>query len=251
MIHGMSPRQRRHYEKAPIVEAVIDIQVEVSDPSKTDSVARLADRLKNEFGTRIPVRQLHMGFKVDPEGGSEFSKSEGILGWRLDNQKKDRVLQLKSIGFTYSHLAPYSDWTTFSTEAEALWNDYVYETGATRVRRTAVRVINRLPKIPEGASINEYLQILPLIPESLPRRIDSMFLQVRMPFPSAHPNANASIGLYSAEEDPNVPILDIDLFVQQPTPVGKEVFGIVNLLGDAKDEIFEACITDKIRELIT
>jgi uncharacterized protein (TIGR04255 family) len=65
----MSPsKARRHYKKAPIAEAVIDIRVENDRSVSIEDVESLADSVKSEFPTRLPLHQLQMGFQVNPSG---------------------------------------------------------------------------------------------------------------------------------------------------------------------------------------
>jgi uncharacterized protein (TIGR04255 family) len=241
---------RRHYRKAPIVEAVIDLQIDTPHPT-LKQVQKLADRLADQYASRVPINQLQMGFQLPPDSaGAEFSSQQSILGWRFDNSNKDRVLQLRTTGFTYSHLAPYSDWVTFSKEAEALWTEYVRDLHSERVRRTGVRIINKLPEMPQDAALIDYLNLFPVIPNALPSSTRAMLLQLQILMPDLDPDGVLSLGLYSDQANENQMILDIDLFVQRSISANEEVFSLVNRLGDAKDVVFEACITDKIREVI-
>jgi uncharacterized protein (TIGR04255 family) len=118
--------ERRHYNNAPITEAVIDIQVENVEGRDLKNVTIFADRLKEEFPTRLPVFQLQMGFQADALGGGhQFSNDQQNLGWRLNSKSRPRVLQIRTNGFTYSHLPPYTTWEEFSAEASDLWSQYV------------------------------------------------------------------------------------------------------------------------------
>lgn len=244
-------RPRRHYTKPPIVEAVIDIQVDVPDATQTAQVDALADKLKGRYASRIPIRQAEMRLEIRPEGTPEFSNQHSILGWRFDTEKKDRVLQIRTGGFTYSHLAPYTDWPTFSAEAKSLWEEYLIAAKPGAVHRIAVRVINRMPQIPEGAQIDEYFNLYPLVPETMSNTLDGMFLQVRSAYKGADPDAKLVLNFYSDQSNSNQFMLDIDLFVDRKIePNEASVFAILDVLGRSKDDIFERCITDKVREVI-
>jgi len=247
----MSPSQaRRHYKKAPITEAVIDIQIENGNSSDLKDVERLALRLKDEFSTRLPIHQLQMGFQVSAGADPEFLKDQQVLGFRLD--RPGRVIQFRTTGFSYSHLPPYSDWPTFSAEAENYWSMYVAEFKPTRANRMAVRMINRLPIPSADIRLETCLNFYPTLPDSLPTDAQSLFMQLQLPMKHVDANAVAVLGLYSAPPVPNenAIMLDIDLIIQRSIPIGEDVFKTLNVIGEAKDDIFEACITDKIRELI-
>jgi uncharacterized protein (TIGR04255 family) len=240
--------ERRHYENAPVTEAVIDVQIE---PLSNDlqGIDRLASSLKSQFPTRLPIRFLQMGFQVGSGTSDEFSNEQQNVGFRLD--RPGRVLQVKTTGFTYSHLPPYSNWPAFSGEAQEYWSMYVAEVQPVRANRMAVRMINRLP-LPKGSvRLDTCLNLYPTLPDSLPSDTQSLFMQLQIPMKHIDEGAVAVLGLYNAPVVPeqNAIMLDIDFFVQRSVPID-EVFNVLNRLGDTKDDIFEACITDAIRELI-
>lgn len=244
-------RPRQHYDRAPIVEAIIDIQVEVPDATQTAPVDALAESLRGRYASRLPIHQAQMRLDLDKEGPAAVSNEHSILGWRFDTEKKDRVLQIRRGGLTYSHLEPYTDWETFRSEAKPVWEEYLAATKPSAVRRMAVRVINRMPEMPEGAQIKDYFNLLPVIPATLPQSVDGIFLQIRMGYAAADPDAKLIANLYSDQTRPNQLIFDIDLFVERRVdPSHPTVFETVDNLGYAKDAVFEACITDKVRELI-
>lgn len=243
-----APKVRRHYSKAPIVEAIIDIQVGGDEVIRIEDVAVLADTLQGEFPARLPMHRFQMGLQVAPDGPS-FSNEQETLGYRLD--RPGRVLQLKTNGYTYSHLAPYSDWPTFSGEAEKYWRLYWRDLRPKQAVRLAVRIINRVP-LPSGDfSLDSCLNLYPSIPASLPRDIQSFAMQVQVPMRHVDDASIAILQLYGAPPTPNQAsiMLDIDFIIQKVIPI-EEVFENLNVLGDAKDEIFESCITDAVRELI-
>jgi len=244
------PKVRRHYARAPIAEAVIDVHVDNDRAVSIEKVEQLADSLKSEFGTRLPLHQLQMGFQVNPNGETEFSKEQQVLGYRLD--RAGRVLQFRTNGFTYSHLPPYTDWTTFSTEAEKYWSVYTKEMCPSRASRVAVRMINRVP-LPDGdIRLDSCLNLYPTIPDSLPSDLQSLAMQLQLPMKHVDDAAFAVLQLYNApptSESRSI-MLDIDFIIQRSISID-EVFSTLNVLGDAKDDIFESCITDTVRELIS
>ncbi|WPO39595.1 TIGR04255 family protein [Tardiphaga sp. 42S5] len=243
-----APRPRKHYDNAPVVEALIDIQVEDSAIMR-EEVEALADSLSAVFPTRLPLHQVQMGFEVAADREPEFLNEQMIVGYRLD--RPGRVLQLKTNGFSYSHLPPYSDWLTFSSEAMGYWKAYQSALAPRWANRVAVRMINRLP-LPSGdIRLAKCLNFYPTLPDSLPSDARSLFMQLQLPMPQVDPDALTILGLYSAPPapGPNAIMLDIDFIVQRKISID-EVFGILERLGDCKDEIFEACITDEIRKLI-
>jgi len=245
-----APKVRRHYSKAPIVEAIIDVQVGGEKTIPIEEVEGLADTLKAEFPTRLPLHRFQMGFEVAPQWQPSFSNQQENLGYRLD--RAGRVLQLKTNGYTYSHLAPYSDWPTFSAEAENYWQLYRQALEPTQANRVAVRVINRVPLPAGDFPLDSCLNLYPSIPASLPPGIQSFAMQVQVPMKHIDDASIAILQLYGIPPAPNQDsiMLDIDFIIQKLIPIDN-VFELLNVLGDAKDDIFESCITDAVRKLIS
>jgi uncharacterized protein (TIGR04255 family) len=245
---------RRHYKNAPITEAVIDIQIDNVAGKTIDDVTRLADSLKNHFPVRTPVFQLQMGFQAEVPGTTspQFHNDTQNLGWRLNSKTQPHVLQIRTNGFTYSHLPPYSNWETFSAEAEDLWSQYVDEIAPQTAKRLAVRVINKLPVSATDGEMNSILNLYPWLPDGLPQDLRGLSMQLQVPMKHVDENALLNLALFTGLAFPGDAglILDIDLFIEKSVPVGSQVFEIMNKLGLAKDDVFEACITDKIRERI-
>jgi uncharacterized protein (TIGR04255 family) len=242
-----APKQRRHYSRAPIIEALIDIQIAESAVMR-EEVESLALTF-SEFPTRLPLHQLEMGFELSPDRPPNFSNEQSLLGYRLD--RPGRVLQLKTRGVSYSHLPPYSDWSSFSSEANKYWDAYSAVFHPRSVDRIAVRMINRLPLPVGDIRLEKCLNFYPTLPDSLPSDAQSLSMQLQLPMPKIDPNALVILGLYSAPPapGPNAIMLDIDFIIQRSIAT-EDVFSLLATLGDAKDDVFEACITDEIRKLI-
>src|ERR1700733_4656695 len=166
----MSEFSRPHYEKAPIAEALIDIRVANPDALTLDQLTAAADALAGEFPSRHPIQQLMFGFQAAaPSAAHGFMNNQEQIGWRLHNKAQDRVLQLQRIGFTYSHLPPYTDWATFRDEAHGCWDIFQRTVSAALpANRIAVRVINKIPTPTAEIALEDYLKVYPVVPDKLP-----------------------------------------------------------------------------------
>ncbi len=243
---------RRHYANAPITEAVIDIQIDNVSGKTIEDLTTLADRLKDEFPVRLPVYQLQVGFQTDAVGEISQHQDKQSLGWRLHSKDQKRVLQIRTNGFTYSHLPPYSNWETFSAEAVALWNSYLSAIEPQSARRLAVRVINRLPVDSSDGDLSTVVNVYPRVPDKISAEARSLAVQLQLPVVTVDKDALLNLSLFTGftSNSEGGLILDIDLFIERPTAIGPQIFETINKLGNAKDDIFEACITDLIRERI-
>jgi uncharacterized protein (TIGR04255 family) len=242
----------RHYTNAPIVEAIIDLRI--AQPSGVDLqvLKSFSDLMKDQFPTTKEISSVTMGFQHLKQG-SEGQFLTQQVGLRLENNRGDRVLQVQRIGFTYSHLAPYSNWNSFRDEAKALWSRYLAATGIAAVTRLAVRVINRLHIPAPIAELSRYSNLVARLPDGIPTHPDAFFTQVQLNGSTWADGCSVLVdaGAVPQTEGKVELLFDFDIFVEATKDASSnELWQLLDKLSAAKDDLFEACITDKTRELI-
>ncbi|AHI65521.1 TIGR04255 family protein [Burkholderia thailandensis] len=245
----------RHYPKAPITEALIDLQVAFTSPPEYSDFARYAKSLAPTFPSSSPINVLQVKFEdgVVKAQDSSSDSTMAKVGVRLTSAANDRILQAQRRGFTYSHMPPYSRWSSFSAEAKVQWDQFVTAFRPSTVTRAAVRYINRIVIPSPSADIKEYFRLYPLVPEDMPQTITGSFMQLVMPQSDISSSASAVINF--ALEPQSAPgtlsfLLDFDVFSAcQLAPSGDEVWSTLAQLRSRKNELFEASITNAAREL--
>lgn len=245
-----------HYNKAPIVEAVIDIQTRFKVPPTKERFEAYQSRLAEQFPIKAPIQLLKMGFSNqagENEGWrSDFNQTE--VGLRLSPADNSRVLQLQSTGFTYSHMPPYTEWETFEPEARMLWGVFVEMLEPLIITRFAVRFINRINVPLVSIELSDYFNLYPNIPKDISQGINGMFMQLQVPQLDLDPEAMAVINLAITEPeqaDQVSVLLDFDIFrVEEMDPQSEKVWAALQQFRLRKNSLFEACITDDTRELI-
>lgn len=244
-----------HYDKAPIVEAVIDIQTRFKEPPDMGRFEAFQAQVAERFSNKEPIQLLKMGFnQAGREAGWETKFNQSVTGLRLSPADKSRVLQIQGTGFTYSHMPVYTSWEKFEPEARQLWKIFVDICEPKVVSRCAVRFINRVNIPLKQIELKDYFHIYPNIPDNIPQHVSGMFMQLQMPQVDLGPKAMAIINL--AVTDPEQPdqvsvLLDFDVFrVEDIDPLSDEVWESLNKFRSRKNLLFEACITDNTRELI-
>lgn len=244
---------RRHYTRAPIAEAVIDLRVESPPSAAISAFDPLVESLSDKFPIRGAIRTVHLGVMALPENAPQFQAGHHDVGIRLDSAAKDRVLQLQLAGFTYSHLPQYTSWPTFRDEARELWDRYLNATGAKLVTRTAVRVINRLLLPGPTVDPSMYSNLGIREPDNLGLNPQSFIAQLQT---SANERVEGgqviiNFGLTPAPDQKFELLLDFDVFVEgQRASESPDLWSLLDRLSDIKDDIFESCITDETRSLI-
>lgn len=243
------------YKNAPIVEAVIDFRTTFGEPPAFERFQALAHNLAAEFPQVQPMNEIRMAFEHDANGLTSNTSAEAS-GLRLTSAKGDRVLQLRKNGMSYSHGMPYTEWDIFVGGLLPIWNRFVTEFGVTQVVRSATRYINRII-VPYGMDVSEYLNLTPNLPTLL-ARTEGYFCQLVCPQTDLGPewkaivNTGIEAGSFQKPDAESAGVLlDIDLFCVAPISTDQEsVVRMLDQLRLRKNQIFEACITDKVRETI-
>jgi len=154
---------------------------------------------------------------------------------------------------TFSHLAPYRSWKAFSNEARPLWERYVESVKPEAVTRVALRYINRIYIPLQNYELMDYFRLYPQIPEKIPQDITGFFMQFQMPQTDLTKNGMAVINIAATpprEDGAQGVILDLDVFATcELQPSTTEIFDLLEIIRIRKNELFEACITDRSRDL--
>ncbi|MBE9006332.1 TIGR04255 family protein [Fortiea sp. LEGE XX443] len=241
---------RKHYSRAPITEALIDIQVQLPQDVKLDVLAQVYSSIKTKYSKREEM----LVFQGQMIAGASFgaTASQSQIGYRVVSDDQKQILQVRLDGFTFSRLAPYDCWETFRDEAKRLWSIYQSLTNPAAITRLAVRYINRLDIPLPVSDLNNYLRTFPEVSSDLPQGLSGYFMQLQIP----QEKLETMLVLNQALVPPPSPdfisiLLDLDLFVEQDIPKDeKELWEIVEQMHEQKNKAFEACITEHTRELI-
>jgi uncharacterized protein (TIGR04255 family) len=240
------------YAKAPITEALIDIQVRSSKDLSLAELEKLSVLGGDDYHLAKPLYRARVSAQVDDAENISAEATKTQRGWAFANVAKVQVWQAKLDGFTFSRLAPYEAWEPFRAEARRLWNVYREATQPEEITRIAVRYINRLDfPLPFG-DFKEYLRATPEIPPELPQLLAGYFFQFFLP----QEDVGAMLALTQGLVAPVLPdhasvVLDIDLFRENDVPADENMlWDLLERFREKKDAVFEACITEKTRRLI-
>ena len=172
-----------HLNHAPIVEALISIDVEPLGGEQTSKLYTAGQTLKPEYPESEPLNQLQIAFGVtfQPSGISHQTSHQGSpYGHKFVSKDKRQLLLFRHNGFTFSRLPPYDRWDSFRSEARRIWNIYRDAVGPVTIKQFGLRYINRV-LVPIGEPIERYLKLFPNIPDNpdgSPRTIQGSYMRV-------------------------------------------------------------------------
>lgn len=159
--------QHQPFTKPPIVEAVVDIDVEMR-PGFV--LVDAQDRLAAAFADGYPVtrtRQVET-HEIHPQSGSvgevrSRSALESLMFLQADEKQ---LLQARRRGFTFNRLAPYAGFNQYQAEIEHRWRQFRAVVDPLRVTAIRMRYINRieLPLVEGRVDLDQYLKIGPRAP---------------------------------------------------------------------------------------
>jgi len=239
-----------HLRKAPISEALIDIQVNLPDGSERDLLDIFCQAIKDRYPIKKERHEFSGQFKMENEGTEPTATaSKHFSGYLLTSQDGLEVAQGRLDGFTFSRLYPYQSWEELQSEAKRIWEIYVDCLHPTFIKRIAVRYINKIV-IPVGADLRDYLATNFDIAPNLPQNIADFLLRVVLPFPDEGCTAIISQTFDHPISDDRIPLIfDIDVFQGgEPSIATSTLWEQMDQLRLVKNRIFFESIQDKAIE---
>lgn len=238
-----------NYLRPPITEAVIELKY--ADPIDAAAVERISRR----FGQDYPVSEDQQGIEVQIDTKSkEVKQVPQWAGKKLSSNDQANIIALRDNLFVCIRLAPYTGWDEFFGRARAGWKEVVAVSGVRRISRVGVRYINRLD-IPisapaETLDIKDYLAVWPNLP-STGAPIATYAFQATRAINSDGCSVTIASGTVPSPLVDHISLtLDVDVFAEQTNLIrDNEIWDLVSRMRDLKNNIFEASITDRSREL--
>ncbi|PIP08917.1 MAG: TIGR04255 family protein [Syntrophobacterales bacterium CG_4_8_14_3_um_filter_49_14] len=240
------------FPNAPIVEAVLDIRVELPKDVTLDTLEMFYDKIKVRYPEKQHRTELSAGIRLDPQGAS-FEKPEASqTGYLFRSQVEKKVVQSRLNGFSFNKLKPYSDWNTFRSEGRELWDIYRKIVKPLKITRIELRYINRIEMPLPLKDFKEYILTVPEVAPELPQALAHFFMRLVIP----KPDTGAVAVINQTMEIPEgggqrLPfIFDIDVFKETSYSGDEEnMWKEFDELRDFKNEVFFKSITEQAKEL--
>jgi uncharacterized protein (TIGR04255 family) len=245
--------------RSPVCEGLIDIRIQ---PLSLEALP-IIEGLHTNFSSRFPNKQtqyeISSSLKIEESKVTTNIKTPNTLGYLFESLDKKKLVQFRRDGFTFNQLKPDHDeiwpgWESFKSEARELWDLYSQAMNFDNVERLALRYINKIVlkgKSGTGIDLDDYLTAAPQIPSPLPQTLMNYFTRVEFPFPKVN-GWGIIIMTPHPEKSPNTIkiTLDIEVFQRKTMPLDNDlIWSSLDQFRDAKNEIFDASLTKKAKEL--
>jgi len=237
--------------QAPIVEAVIDIRVENTEP--TDE-AKLKAAIGNQLRGYFLQDSMHtILFEQSALAGApETYKSSQQMTWkglRYCSDDKTQIVQFNKDGLVFSRLTPYETWDRFVGAALDLWGQYRAILNPRQITRIGLRYINRIPFREGESQLGAILDPAPQTPRGLDLPLANFYTQETYVVPN-YPYVVNLIRTLQEPSPPAIPttsvIVDIDAFTADNTVTpDAQMHHRLRELRWLKNKVFFGCLSEK------
>lgn len=241
----------RKYSNPPIEEALCEFQFVPSQPWDITIPGLFYDRIKEEF----PEKQQQMGFGLSfqpKEGGIAEHKIE-LAPPRMQffRTNKSALVQVGPNLLTINHLRPYPSWENFKPLILDSLMKYQEITKPKGLKRIGLRYINKIEFNKGPIELSDYFNYYPFIPQKLPQIHSAFNVRIEIPYEGGRDHLLLALASMVPEK-PDVLslLLDIDYIMAKSEGISlNETLDWIENAHTAIENAFEACITDRCRNL--
>ncbi len=244
----------RRYKNPPIIEAVCEFRFERGSPWDLTIPGLIYEKVRDGFPKRKQAKQVQIEISAVTEGLEQQVTTTDRMRFLREDEKV--LIQVGPDLLAVNHLKPYPSWREFQPLIEKGFKAYSETTNPKGIRRIGLRYINRI-EIPNQGELKDYFSFYPFIGknwgEILPQKINSFISGIQIPYENSRDILRLKLGSARAEtSDTSGVILDLDYFLAESEDVPldkKKVFEWINFAHNHIEEVFEACITDRLRQM--
>jgi len=242
---------RRHYARAPVQESLV--QVRVADTQRV-SLDQLRDiRFVHSHSLEKPVPIVNQDVEVTqaPDASKVMSAARQV-GYQFRDSDRHEIVRTELDAFSFHKLAPYTGWEDWAPRVRTAWQSFIAVSKPQTIRRVSVRYVNRLELPPQG-ELKDYLLTAPDIAPGLPQLLSGYAMQVSLPWTDGATEVVVRQAMISPPR-PNIAAILLDIEAGQTANRAydeESLFRTIEDLHAIENEVFERCITNRTRELIS
>ncbi len=239
------------YKRSPIVEAVCEFQFEEGSPWDLTIPGRIYEKVRNTFPILRQSERVTVSVLGNPE---EFGPQFGTLSLMQFLRKDEQALvQVGTHLLSVSVLKSYPSWPRFLSLIKRGFNTYRDIAAPKGIRRIGLRYINHIDIPGHDIKLEDYLEFRPYIGKGLHQDFGTFALGVHFPYEESRDLLNlqlASLPQQIPSSNSATVALSLDYFLLRPGEVAlEEAFQWIDAAHKHIEDAFEACITQKLREL--
>jgi uncharacterized protein (TIGR04255 family) len=244
-----------HIENPPIVEAVIDIDCDLPPTFDLRAAQQtICETFKDSYPqTREQVlSETQMRQERDAPPQVQMGR-QALHAVQLIQEDGKQLVQFRENGFSFNRLAPYNGLDVYLGEIERTWNLFQKLANPVKIRKVALRTINRilLPVEENGINLEEYIKTSP----RLPTNCDLIFVGFLNHHKAVDPHSENQVDIILTAQPVKTNelpiILDINAFREVSLDYGDwaEILSLMGALRDLKNNVFRNTLTEKCLNL--
>lgn len=239
----------KRYKNPPISEVVCEFQFGQDSPWDFTIPEIIYEKIRTTFPIRSQITQVTTGISANQE---ELGQKIGTVPiMRYLNENGTALIQIGTHLLSVNHLKPYSSWQKFLPLIEESYETYCEVAAPKSIHRIGLRYVNTIQITGQSINLEDFFEFRPYVGRDLPRTIGPFMTSVQLPFENSRDILNLQlVSLAGISSDGVTILLDLDYFLVQPSKVRlDEISEWVDNAHNNIEEIFEACITDRLRQV--
>ncbi|MGI8555868.1 MAG: TIGR04255 family protein [Pyrinomonadaceae bacterium] len=237
---------QRFYKKPPLIEALCEIKFAGTEGDFT-TWGNFYQKIKDSYPTKSELPS-GIEFQITPNASS-INPSEFIK--RFTSSDNAQLIQATKDTFTLNRLSPYLGYEEFKKSfAEAL-KIYAETFFPKNFIQLAMRFVNQIVIPHKEFSLNDYLGLVPMIPEDMTDSLGNLTVQIQIA-----PQVENHFLQTTLRSAPSMPegnsVFFLDIFDAFSGNSEYNADSIINIMDDAHKNIefiFEKIIQEKSREV--
>jgi len=240
----------KKYANPPIEEAVCEFRLTPETRWDLTVPGLLYERLKETF----PQKEQRMIQEVELTQGPEGLQQQIRTSERLWFFTEDRKM-LAQVGprlLAVNALKPYPHWEGFKPRIDMVWKSLQETVEVQGLERIGLRYINRIELPAPNVKFDEYFDFYPFVGQRLPQHIAYFLAAVEFSYADDRDHCRVQLApiRLSGKEGKAAFMLDLDYFLTRPRGVAAaDALAWVEEAHSRVEEVFEGCITDKLRNM--
>lgn len=159
-----------HLSNAPIIEAIVDIDCDLPPGF---CLADHEEAARTLYRTEYPrfrpqfIAEHEIRHPLQDGAPPQVSARTGLQAFQFFSEDERQLVQVRSQGYSFNRLAPYSTLDDYLPEIERTWQCYRELTTPLQIRVVRLQFINRilLPAAGENLNLDRFLRLAPRLPD--------------------------------------------------------------------------------------
>ena len=238
----------RRYKNPPIVEALCEFQFEPDSPWDLVMPGLVYEKVRDTFPKRRQARVLDLGILAGPEALEQQVRSTDRMQFLREDEKA--LVQVGPHFLAVNHLEPYPSWEEFLPLIKRGLKAYRDVADPKGIHRIGLRYINRIEFASQRIDLKDYFEFRPFVGPNLPQEFGPFIVGIQVIYEGSNILKITLTTARTETPDTIAMILDLDYFLAKPGEVVLDnVFEWVDVAHDRIEGAFEACITDRLRQM--